>query len=122
MSCSSRNCVEGRVMLEDDSTAKGWILAVCPGCRCVECESDLTDGLCIYGCALKRRFSSEAVWQAAGDAMHERALWAETIPQRNHYRRLRAFCDSKAMGVRLAQQRTLDLWASFDHVFAGVSQ
>lgn len=110
----------GRVAIE--TNAYGSEMAVCTHCRCGECHEKLFDGQCIYGCALQKRFSTEAVWQAAGDAMHERALWAETIPQRNHYRRLRAFCDSKAMGLKLAQQRTLDLWASFDHVFAGVSQ
>lgn len=105
-------------MLDDDSTAKGFVMAVCPGCRCVECESDLTDGLCIYGCALQRRFSTEAVWRAAGDAMHERALMAPTIIERNAYRARRAFCDRKALQVKLLAQKRLDFAAAFAHVFA----
>lgn len=107
-----------RVVVEDDSLASGFFLAPCPECCCRECERSLLDGICIYGCALQRRFSGEAVWRAAGDAMHERALWVSaTIAERNSYRARRAFCDRMALQSRLRQQRALDLYAKFDHVF-----
>lgn len=111
------NCLfcedERRVAVEDETREKGYSMAPCPHCCCAHCERVLFDGLCIYGCVLQERLSTEAAWQAAGDAMHERAIDARTIAERNLARRLRAFCDHKALGLRLALEKRLYFAASF---------
>lgn len=109
-------CEDERRVAVPDCCQKGYAMAPCPRCCCTHCERVLFDGLCIYGCALQERFSTETAWTAAGDAMHGKAIDARTIAQRNLARRLRAFCDRKALGLRLGLEKRLYFAASFRHL------
>lgn len=108
-------------MLDDDSTAKGYVLAVCTACTCPDCETPLSEGLCVFGCALGKRFSTSGAWVTAGNYCHDRAVMAATIVERNVARRLRAFCDRKALQLKLLEQKRASFLAAFEHVFAEVA-